>query len=37
MLSLVIQMDECLVIKHEALKLRLKVWVIIASYQDLLC
>ena len=33
--SLVIQMDECLVNKHDTLKLHLKVWVIIASYQDL--
>ena len=33
--SLVIQMDECLVNKHDTLKLRLKVWGIIASYQDL--
>ena len=33
--KLVIQMDACLVIKHDTLKLHLKVWVIIASYQDL--
>ena len=33
--SLVIQMDECLVNKHDTLELHLKVWMIIASYQDL--
>ena len=36
MLSLVIQMDECLVIKHDALKMHLKVWVILARYKNLL-
>ena len=36
MVSLVIQMDECLVIKHDTLKLQSNARVIIASYQDLL-
>ena len=36
MLSLIFQMDACLGIKHDTLILHLKVWVIVASYQNLL-